>query len=108
MSSDIIINRRIVREASLKFLSSIESLKHDSELLEATADDLTSIMIRALLESLASDEVEESQEKTQKEEEVRDVLTDLPEDVVRQESEQLRASFLAKLQQRMKPTTGSR
>lgn len=107
MSSDIIINRRIVREASLKFLSSIESLKHDSELLEATADDLTSIMIRALLESLASDEVEESQEKTQKEE-VRDVLTDLPEDVVRQESEQLRASFLAKLQQRMKPTTGSR
>ena len=106
MSSDIMINRRIVKEASLKFLSSIELLKHDPELLEATAEDLTSIMIRALLESLSSDEEEDMQENPLKEETKE--LPDLPEDVVRRESEQLRVSFLAKLQQRMKPTTGSK
>jgi hypothetical protein len=102
MIPGVTINRKIVREASHKFLSSIPQLKEDEELFKATVEDLTSIMIRALLLSLESDNSDV--EPTESEEEHREADHPLSnEEEMRRRSEEMRTSFLAKLQQRVNP-----
>jgi hypothetical protein len=100
--TDIIINRKVIKEASRKFLLSIDSLTRDPELFEATVEDLTSIMIKALLSSIESEDSVTKESEPQKKEEHAEQEVPLQEiDYVM--SEKLRSSFLSKLQERVKP-----
>ena len=101
-TTGIIINRRLVKEASIKFLSSIPSLKEDLDLLEATAEDLTSTMIQVLLLSLESDEEETEPIKKEAKEEPQPPTPPLSDDelIMHQESLRMRSSFLTKMQER--------
>jgi hypothetical protein len=101
-NTDIIINRKVIKEASRKFLSSVESLTRDPELLEATIEDLTSIMVKALLSSIESEDPETKEAKPQKKEEHPEQEVP-PQEVDYVMSERLRSSFLSKLQERVKP-----